>query len=82
MKNNIYVLYNNLSGRYGDVMAYPSDGFALQRLKPVLEQQKLLSETELCRIGTIDIETGVAKTTAPVRLSFDTSIDPLPTQEQ
>lgn len=62
MLNNVYALFNRLSCRYGDVIVYPTDGFALARLKESLPQVYKLSnpfdELELCRIGSFDAETG------------------------
>lgn len=70
MTNNVYVLYNKESLRYGDVMAYPTDGFALARLQEGLKPS-MLSELELCRIGTIDIDTGViVPSGSPVRIAW------------
>lgn len=55
MNQEVFVLYNNLSNRYGDVFAFPTVGFALKRLKSANIDT---SELELCSIGTMDIETG------------------------
>lgn len=71
MTNNVYVVYNTLSKRYGDVVAYPSDSFALARLQPALSANgSQLSEFELCRVGTIDIESGVLSPINPVRIAW------------
>ena len=76
MVNNVYSIYNTLSRRYGDVVAYPSDAFASRRLKEVFtDKPELLSELELCRIGTLDIDSGVLTPHAPVRIELDDSID-------
>lgn len=69
MKNNLYVLYNKESLRYGDVMAYPTDGFALSRLHEALKPE-VLRELELCRIGTIDIESAQVEPCSPVRIAW------------
>ncbi len=58
MKQELFVLYNNLSNRYGDVFSFPTIGFALKRLKTA---QIDTSEFELCSIGTMDIETGAVE---------------------
>lgn len=65
MKNNLYVLLNNLSGRYGDVYAFPTDAFAVSRLTTYLRDgQKVdLKEFSLFRSGTVDITTGVIEGT-------------------
>lgn len=76
MTNKVYVLYNTLSNRYGDVMCYPSDGLAVARVQPALVNANVLGENELCRIGDIDIESGVLTPCAPVRVAWRE--DPLP----
>lgn len=70
MENNIYVVYNTLSKRYGDVVAYPTDSFALARLQPVLSRNGDLKEFELCRVGVVDVETGVLTPSNPVRIAW------------
>lgn len=77
MKNNVYVFYNNLSGRYGEVVSFPSDGFALARVQPTIKPEQL-DEIQICRVGSIDIETGELKTEPPVRIAWRVSEDPLP----
>lgn len=60
MKNCVFTLYNNLSCRYGDVMSYPTEGFAQKVLSTQLPKMNMdLSEYELCKIGEIDVLTGV-----------------------
>lgn len=61
MLNNVYSLKNKLSGRYGDVFTYPTDAFAVTRLKEVAsvpEAKINLKEVELYRVATMEIETG------------------------
>ena len=71
MKNNVYVIYNKLSCRYGDVQAYPTDSFAVTRIREIFASQHFdISEVELCRVGTIDIETGVVDGSNPVRVDM------------
>ena len=71
MKNNLYCVYNELSARYGDVVCYPTDGFALARLSQTFQMQHAdLKEFTVCRVGTIDIETGVVCSESPVRLPW------------
>lgn len=67
MKNYIYVLYNVLSCRYESVMSFPSDGMALHRLSGAVDKK----EYELCRVGSMEIETGVCSFEAPVRLVWE-----------
>ena len=71
MKNNLYCVYNELSARYGDVVAYPTDGFALARLSDAFTQQRVnFKEVTVCRVGNIDVETGVVCSESPVRLPW------------
>lgn len=67
MKNYVYVLYNKLSGRYESVMSFPSDGMALHRLNGNIDK----AEYELCRVGSVNIETGVIEPCSPVRLIWE-----------
>lgn len=76
MKNYVYVIFNNLSARYESVMSFPSDSMALHRLSSNIDKK----EYSLCRVGSIDIETGVVEACAPVRLIWEES-DVLPKQE-
>lgn len=68
MKNYVYVMFNKLSGRYESIMSFASDGMALHRLERNVDK----SEYDVCRIGTIDISTGVIEPEAPVRLIWST----------
>ena len=77
MKNYIYVLYNTLSKRYESVMSFPSDGMALHRLNGNVDKK----EYELCRIGSIDIESGICEVEAPVRLIWESDNSELPKSE-
>ena len=67
MKNYIYVLYNTLSCRYESIMSFPSDGMALHRLSNNVDKK----EYELCRVGSMEIETGVCEFEPPVRLIWE-----------
>lgn len=77
MKNYVYVLFNSLSGRYESVMSFPSDSMALHRLSSNVDKK----EYELCRVGSIDIESGVVEPCPPVRLIWETDNDKLPKSE-
>lgn len=73
MKNNLYVIYNTLSKRYGDVVASPTDEYCRQVVQRGLSsnQDINLLEYELCRVGSIDIETGVVESFgAPIRIDW------------
>lgn len=78
MTNNIYTIYNKLSGRYGDVMTYPSDEFAVHSISKFNGINS--DEFELCRVGTIDIETGCICSEAPVRVPFTTEPNFVPNE--
>lgn len=67
MKNYVYVLFNSLSARYESVMSFPSDSMALHRLSGNIDKE----EYELCRVGSIDIETGIVDSCPPVRLIWN-----------
>ncbi len=79
MKNNVYVFYNNLSRRYGDVFCAPTDEFAGRQIALMFQNPNCTvrrEETEVCRVGTIDVETGVViSSDAPIRIDipFDKS---------
>lgn len=83
MKNNLYVFYNKLSHRYGDVICSPSDDYVAHQIDLMFQNPQCVvrrEETELCRVGTIDIETGVViAADAPIRIdipnSFQTNVD-------
>lgn len=87
MKNNIYVFYNRLSKRYGDVFCAPTDEFAsnlVSRAMAAPNSNLILNETEVCRIASVDIELGVVTAeTAPVRIDItlpSNSVDNLCTE--
>lgn len=77
MNNYVYVLFNKLSGRYESVMSFPSDAMALHRLNTNVDHK----EYELCRVGSISIETGVITSENPVRLIWEEDNTNLPTKE-
>lgn len=80
MKNNLYVLYNKLSKRYGDVMAFSSDDWAIHNVQSVVEKSEdgKIDYLELCRVGEIDVETGVVTPEPPVRIAWRMQVPPLP----
>ena len=80
MKDYIYCLYNKLANRYEGIMSFPSDSMALHRLGKSPQMDKEVYE--LCRIGSIEIETGVLiAEKAPVRLIWEKESGELPTKE-
>lgn len=78
MLNNIYVVYNRLSCRYGAVVCYPTDSFAVSRV--LEENPSFTRENDLCRVATISIVDGTVIPCAPVRVDFEVS-SPLPVKE-
>ncbi|QCS36770.1 hypothetical protein [Tortoise microvirus 95] len=77
MKNNVYTLYNTLSSRYGEVTSFPSDAFAVQRIREAMKPE-MLAEIELCNVGFIDVDTGIVEAHAPVRISLTSPESPVP----
>lgn len=88
MRNNIYVFYNRLSKRYGDVFCAPTDEFASNLVSKAMAAPNstlVFSETEVCRIASVDIELGVVTAeVAPVRIdvSSSSSVDNLCTPSE
>lgn len=80
MKDYIYCLYNKLANRYEGIMSFPSDSMALHRLGTSPNMDKKVYD--LCRIGSIEIETGViVAEKAPVRLIWEDDNTELPVKE-
>lgn len=82
MENGIFCLFNRLSCRYGDVMAFPTDGFALRRVTEMFDTGKLgnIDEFILYRLGRVDIKTGTIDASVPP-VAIPWSID-LPTETE
>lgn len=62
MINNIYSIKNILSKRFNDIFEYPTDEFAKQRVTEIATKNPeyiRIDESELYRVGCIDVETGV-----------------------
>lgn len=74
MKNRVYVLYNTLSRRYGDVFCCPTDEFAARQVAQIFDNSNSgyrRDEIEVCRVGDIDVETGVVyPSDAPIRIDI------------
>lgn len=69
MKNEIFCLYNSLSLRYGDCFVFPTAGFAKARVLELAKAKRIdLNENELCRVGSIDVETGIIIPCSPERI--------------
>lgn len=81
MNNNVYTLFNKLSNRYGDVVSFPSDGYAVARVMENPNFKSHANEFELCRIGSVSIETGVITPCDVVRIALPDVPDSLPVNE-
>ena len=73
MYNEVFCLYNSLSLRYGDCFVFPTAGFAKARIIELAKAKRIdLAENELCRVGRIDISTGlITPCAAPERIPLD-----------
>lgn len=61
MINNIYSIYNILSKRFEQIYEFPTDNYARQRIIEIAKENPRyirLDESELYRIGSMEIETG------------------------
>lgn len=74
MENVCFTFYNRLSRRYGDVFCYPTEEFAKARILEMLKSPQSninFDEVELCKIGTIDVDSGVISPLgAPLRVDL------------
>lgn len=78
MVNKIYSLYNRLSKRYGDVVAYPTDAYAAHEISFLLSKNpSMSSEISLYCIGEVDISNGTVSPIPPyeVELSVQQTVD-------
>lgn len=71
MVNRIYVLYNKLSARYGDVTSFPTDAMAVRTISQVLQKQGFADEFALYKVGQIDVETGECVANAPALVPLE-----------
>lgn len=84
MKNFLYVLFNTLACRYGDVLTYPTDGFAISRIKKIAADPQSglnISEQLLFKVGTIDLITGKVESLEPVPIPMENISSELPPGE-
>lgn len=75
MTNNLYVVYNKLSKRYGDVFCSPTNEFAGRQMAQIFSNPAntayIREEIEVCCVGSINIETGIINAaSAPVRIDI------------
>ena len=72
MNNEVFCIYNKLSLRYGDCFVFPTAGFAKARVLELAKAKRIdLTENELCRVGSIDVSTGLITPCAPERIPLD-----------
>lgn len=73
MVNKIYSLYNRLSKRYGDVVAYPTDAYASHEVSFLLSKNpNMASEISLYCIGEVDISNGTVSPIPPYEIELST----------
>lgn len=73
MVNKIYSLYNRLSKRYGDVVAYPTDAYAAHEVSFLLSKNpNMSSEVSLYCVGEIDISNGTVTPIPPFEIELST----------
>lgn len=61
MKNNIYTLFNGLTLRYEGTFESPTDASASVTLLRQMGKHPDYDKLELCRVASIDIETGLVE---------------------
>lgn len=63
MVNQLFVVYDKVSQRYGSVHVFATEEQANRYLPPaIVEKYHTLGDYELCHVGSIDPETGVIET--------------------
>lgn len=63
MKNQIYLLHNRLTSRFGSVFSFPTDAYATKVMQQqLLENHLSLDEYTLYNVGSYDISTGFVDT--------------------
>lgn len=63
MKNQIYLLHNRLTCRFGSIFSFPTDAYAVKVLTQQLNENHLsLDEYTLYNVGSYDISTGFVDT--------------------
>lgn len=72
MKNNLYVIYDTLSQRYGQVFSSPTDATAIRYFNGYCASVNgyQQGDSELCRCGTIGVADGVVVGSSPVRVAM------------
>lgn len=74
MENQIYLLFNRLSGRYGSIFSFPTDAYASKAMNHYLNENKMsFDEYVLFRVGSYDIATGHVTVCTPESISWSVS---------
>jgi hypothetical protein len=79
MKNSIYILFNTLACRYSDIFNFPTDSFAISRIKKALtpsnnpNDDTNIKEHLIFKIGELDIETATIIPCSPVAIPWEAS---------
>lgn len=80
MKDCLYVFYNKLSNRYESVISQPTDAVLINVIQHSGKFDK--EKYDVCKIGVIDITSGVVNSFSPVRLEIPSfEENPLPVEE-
>lgn len=79
MKDCIYIFYNKLTLRYESVFSFATNSAMIATMQRGKFDRKTY---EVCKIGTVDLSTGVAKYQAPERIDVpEAESDPLPVSD-
>lgn len=81
MINNVYAIKNVLANRYNDIFQYPTDQFAVQRIREIAANHPeaiKLDESELYRVASFEVETGkISGLENPVKIELETTKVPI-----
>lgn len=83
MENQLYVIYNKVSQRYGQTYVFANHETA-NRILPncIVEKFHTLSDYELCHVGSINVESGVINAFPPVRIPWKSAALSAPVENQ
>ena len=80
MKDCLYVFYNKLSNRYESVISQPTDAVLINIIQHSGKFDR--EKYDVCKIGIIDIDSGIVESNAPIRLDIPTfEQEKLPVEE-
>ncbi len=72
MENQIYLLFNRLTCRYGSIFSFPTDAFAVKFMQQQLLDSKMsLDEHILYNVGSYDIASGKVSVSDPRSISWN-----------